>query len=130
MGKQTKYFFPVAQQAKLGLVHLIVQVSRSHNTRVTKPAGLLRTSDRFMAQVATYQTHNKHNRWPSMPSVGFEPSIPANEWLQIYALRLWSHQDHPKYSYSGNARCHDNHRLINAYTITTNVVSRWHLQQQ
>jgi len=131
MGKQTrKYFFPVAQQAKFGLVHLIAEVSRSLSTRLAQPAGLLWTSDRLMAQAVTYHTHNKHNRWPSMPSVGFEPSIPANDWLQIYAIRLWSHQDQPKYNYSGNTRCHDNHRLINECTITTNVVSHWHLATQ
>jgi hypothetical protein len=75
-----------------------------------------------MAQAATYVTRNEHNRWTSMPSVGSEPVIPATEWLQIYALRLWSHQDQPKNIYSGNTRCHDNDRLINEYIITTNVV--------
>ena len=31
-------------------------------------------------------THNTHNRQPSMPSVGFEPTISEGEWLQTYAL--------------------------------------------
>jgi hypothetical protein len=74
---------------------------------------LLWMSDQLMAQAATYETHNKHNRWTSMHSMGFEPVIPATEWLQIYALRLWSHQDQPKNIYSGNTRSHDNDRLIN-----------------
>ena len=31
-------------------------------------------------------THNTHNRHTSMPPVGFEPTIPASEWPQTYAL--------------------------------------------
>ena len=31
-------------------------------------------------------THNTHNRQTSMPSVGFETTISAGEWLQTYAL--------------------------------------------
>ena len=31
-------------------------------------------------------THNTHNRQTSMPPVGFEPTIPVGERLQIYAL--------------------------------------------
>jgi hypothetical protein len=32
------------------------------------------------------KTHNTHNRRTSMPSVGFEPAIPANERPQIHAI--------------------------------------------
>ena len=31
-------------------------------------------------------THNTHKRQTSMPPAGFEPTIPASEWLQTYAL--------------------------------------------
>ena len=31
-------------------------------------------------------THNNHNRQTPMPPVGFEPTIPASEWPQIYAF--------------------------------------------
>jgi len=128
MEKQArKYSFPLAQQANLGLDHLTVEVSRTHTTRLTQPVGLLWTSDQLMVQAATYVTRNEHNRWTSMPSVGFAPVIPASEWRLIYAVRLWNHQDQPKNIYSGNTRCHDNDRLINEYIITTNVVSHWHL---
>jgi hypothetical protein len=30
--------------------------------------------------------HNTHNRQTSMPTVRFEPAIPASEWPQTYAL--------------------------------------------
>jgi hypothetical protein len=42
--------------------------------------------DHLVAEDATYTTHNKYNRRTSMPSAGFEPKIPANGWLQKYAL--------------------------------------------
>jgi hypothetical protein len=60
--RQENIFSPVAQQAKLGQVHLTVEVSRSHTTRLTQLVGLLRMSDRLMAQAAAYTTHNEHNR--------------------------------------------------------------------
>jgi hypothetical protein len=31
-------------------------------------------------------THNVHKRQTSMPPVGFEPAIPANEWPQTHTL--------------------------------------------
>ena len=48
--------------------------------------GLLCTSDQHVAEAATYTTHSKHKRRTSMPSVGFEPAIPAIKRLQTYAL--------------------------------------------
>jgi len=44
---------------------------------------LLWKSFQLVAGAATYTTHN---RWTFMPSVGFEPSIPVVELLQIYCL--------------------------------------------
>jgi hypothetical protein len=48
--------------------------------------GLLCTSDQHVAEAATYTTHSKHKTRTSMPSVGFEPAIPAIKRLQTYAL--------------------------------------------
>jgi hypothetical protein len=81
------------QQPKSDIGHLVVEVSSSHldthtHTHThTHMLGLLRTSDYVVTEVCIYTTHNKHDRLVPMPSVGFEPTIPANKWLQTYALR-------------------------------------------
>jgi hypothetical protein len=77
--------FSETQQPNTGLGRLTVEVSGSH-TRThahTHAAGLLWTSDQFVAEAATYTTHNKHNRRTSMPSAGFELAIPAIKPLQV-----------------------------------------------
>jgi len=38
------------------------------------------------AETSTCTTHNIHNRQTCTPLVGFEPTIPANERRQVYAL--------------------------------------------
>ena len=48
--------------------------------------GHLWKSFQLVAGAATYTTHNNHKSQASMPSVGFEPSIPVVERLQIYTL--------------------------------------------
>ena len=80
------YFISVAQQPDSGPGNLTVEVSRSHRSRHTHPAGLLFTSDQLVAEAANFTTHKKHNRQTSMPSAGFEPAIPAIKRLQTYAL--------------------------------------------
>jgi hypothetical protein len=58
-----------------------VSTCRSHTTRHTHthththPAGLLWTSDRLVAEAAAYTTY-KHKTGTSMPTAGFELSIP------------------------------------------------------
>jgi hypothetical protein len=47
--------------------------------------GLLWRRDRPVAELSTWQ-HKHSNRQTSMPSVGFEPTIPARARLQTYAL--------------------------------------------
>jgi hypothetical protein len=79
-------FFSAAQQPKLGLGRLIVEVSRSHIIRHTHPVGLLWTSDQLDAEAATYTTHNRHKRRTSMTPEEFEPTIPANERPQTHTL--------------------------------------------
>jgi hypothetical protein len=79
--------FPsVAKQPKWGLRRLIVEVSRSHTVGNKQSAGLPCTSDQPVAQTATYQEHNKHNRSTCISSAGLEPTIPPTAPLQNYAL--------------------------------------------
>jgi hypothetical protein len=78
------YLFPVVQQPKSGLDHLICEVSRSHTIRHTLTVGLLWTSDNLV-KAATHTTHNKHTRITIL-SARFELLIQTVEWLQIYAL--------------------------------------------
>ena len=47
--------------------------------RPTDVAELLWTTDQLVAETATYTTHDKHKRWTSMPSAGFELAVPAVE---------------------------------------------------
>ena len=54
--------------------------------------------------------HNRHNRRKSMPSAGFETSIPAFEWLQTYALRCTP---------TGNCCC------LNKYAVSQFANSGW-----
>jgi len=72
------------QQSNSILGLLIVEVSRAH-TDTPHSGRLLWTSDQPVAESVTYATHNEHKRRTSMPSAGFEPTIPAIA-LQTYAL--------------------------------------------
>ena len=64
----------------LGL--LIVEVSRFHS--YTPHSGIVID----LVQRPYLTTHNIHRRQTFMPTVGFGPTIPAREWLQIYAFCL------------------------------------------
>ena len=79
--------FSVVQQPNLGLHHLIVEVSRSHTTRHTqtraRAVGVFRTSDQSITD--DYATHSKHEGQTSVPSAGYEPTIPAIKWMHAYA---------------------------------------------
>jgi len=59
---------------------LIPNVSRSHND-TPKSVELFWTSDQFVADLYL-TTHNIHNRLTSMPPVGMEPTISADERMQ------------------------------------------------
>jgi hypothetical protein len=48
--------------------------------------GLLCTSDRFVAETATYTAQNKHKIRISILSTGFEAAITAIQQLQTHAL--------------------------------------------
>jgi hypothetical protein len=52
----------------------------------THPIALLWTSDKLVAEAATYTTHNQHKTRISIPSAAFEPAIPAIKRLQTHAL--------------------------------------------
>jgi hypothetical protein len=49
---------------KSSLGRRVVELSRSQ----THPVGLLCTSDRLIAEAATYTTYSKHNRHTSIPA--------------------------------------------------------------
>lgn len=76
--------FSVVKQPNLGLHHLTVEVPRSHTIRRACAVGLLQTSDQYITDA--YSTHKKHKRQTSVPSAGFEPTIPAIMQLQTYTL--------------------------------------------
>jgi len=69
----------------MGAGRLIVETSRWQRIRHTQPVRILLTSDQLVAEAAIYTTHNKHNAWTSMPSAGFERTIPATQRLQTDA---------------------------------------------
>ena len=56
----------------------------AHNDAI-QSVGLLLASDRLVAETSD-NTHNTNNRQTSILPVGFEPTTPAGEWPQTYAL--------------------------------------------
>jgi len=60
--------------------------THTHTHTHTHPARLLWTSERFVAEAATYTKHNKHKTRIFMPSPGFERAIPAMKRLQTHPL--------------------------------------------
>jgi len=62
--------------------------THTHTHTHTYTVGLLLTSDQPVAEAATYRTHNKHKRRTFMPSVGFEPAIPAIMRPKTFAWEL------------------------------------------
>jgi hypothetical protein len=105
------HLFFVAQQPKLGVGFLIVEVYRLHTIRYTHTntntnththtntytVRLFSTSDQLVAEATTYTTHKKHKRRTSMLSVGFEPAILATERPQTHAL---DHTDGHRYRHT------------------------------
>jgi hypothetical protein len=83
-----KHIFSYGTTAKIGHTQPLFEVSKSHTDTHTHthPVGVLWISDRLVAETTTYATHNKHKRRTPMPSVGFEPAIPAIKRPQNYAL--------------------------------------------
>jgi len=51
-------FLPVAQRPNSESGRVITEISRSHTVRHKQPVGILCTSDRLVAEGATYATHN------------------------------------------------------------------------
>jgi hypothetical protein len=67
----------MAQQPLVGQGFLIIAASRSHSDK-PHPVGVFWTSDQADDITQKRQT--------SVPPTGFEPTIPASELSQIYAL--------------------------------------------
>jgi hypothetical protein len=78
-----KITFSGALQPKLGLDHLIADVSIWHTVGYTHSVGLLATSYHFVPESANFTTRTDQT---SMPSEGFELAIPAIKRPQTYAL--------------------------------------------
>jgi len=72
----------LAQQPPVGQGLLIHKVSRSHTTVGRTPLDEWSACRRDLYLT----TQNTHNRQTSMPTVGFEPTTPAGERPQTYAL--------------------------------------------
>jgi hypothetical protein len=52
----------------------------------THAVGLLCMNDQLVVEAGTDTTHNRHKRQTSMPSAGFETSVPTIKRLQTYVL--------------------------------------------
>jgi len=84
----------------------------------THTVGLLWLSDQPVPKAPTCSTCNKHKRWTSMPSAGFEPAIAAIKGTAGICLRPHS---------SRNRRCHipkQLHSLLKATDIII-VIIQW-----
>ena len=75
----------MAQHPPLGQDVLIVQVSRLHS-ETPHSVGLLWSSDQSENRDLYLKTHDTHKRETFMPSVAFEPGIPASERPQTHTL--------------------------------------------
>ena len=104
------FFFPVALRPNASH-YLILEVSGSHTQRrITVGRTPLdewsaRRRDLYLT------THNTHNRWPSMPPVGFEPTISAGERPQTYAL------DRASTAYTRPASLYSEHMCIYTHIL-------------
>jgi len=78
-----KHSLFLARQPPVGQVLLIHEVSKITYQDPPQSVGVLWTSDQLVAETSTWQ---QHNRQTSMPSEGFEPTIPAGKRPQTYAL--------------------------------------------
>ena len=83
---------PILCRCKGLLLHLITLHARArahthtHTHVHAHIIGLFWMRDRPVADISTCTTPNTHKRQTSMPLAGFEPVIPASEWLQTLAL--------------------------------------------
>jgi hypothetical protein len=81
---RSNFFCQRRNSPPVGQRLLIIEASRSHSD-TPHSVGLLWTSDQPDAGTSTWQ-HNTRKRQTSMPSMGFEPAIPASERPQTHAL--------------------------------------------
>jgi hypothetical protein len=84
VGLYLTFCFSVVQQPNSGLGRLTVEVSRSHTP--IHLVGLPSTSDKVVAEAATYKTHNRYKRRTSVLLAGIEPATPAVMRLETYDL--------------------------------------------
>jgi len=77
-------FFSMVQQSLFGQGLLLVEASRSHSD-TPHSIGFLWMSDQPDELTSTC-THSTHKRLISIPTVGFEPAIPASKRPQAHAL--------------------------------------------
>ena len=76
----------MGQHSLLGQDLLIIEDSRSHSVRNTTIGRTPLDEWSTRRRDLYLTTHNAHNRQTSMPPVGFEPTVPANERTQTHAL--------------------------------------------
>jgi hypothetical protein len=80
----------LSQQPCSGLDHLIVEISRSH-TVIHTTVGRTSLDEGPAHRNGLYlTTHNVQNRQTTRPPAGFEPVIPASEWLQIHVSNVFT----------------------------------------
>jgi len=95
----------------------------------THPGWLLWKNDQHVAEAATYTTHDKHNKWRSMPTAGFEHAIPAFVRLYAYALdRTATRIGHWKIISSNKASKRITHFIIQ-YTARRNAFQKGKMLQ-
>jgi len=75
----------MAQQPLVGQGLLIIEDLWSHSDPL-QSVGLLWASDQPRRRGLYLPTHNIHKKQTSIPSAGFEPTIPASQRPQAHAL--------------------------------------------
>jgi hypothetical protein len=90
--------FPVVQKPKLGLGHLLLQISRSHTVRYTTQ-GRTPLDERSVHHRDLYLTTQKHSQETNIhaPS-GIQTQDPSKGSAKGPCLRLRSHWDQPTFT--------------------------------
>jgi len=60
--------------------------THTHTQTRARAVGLLRRSEQSVTEAATNTTHNKQTSRTCLLLAGLESVMPANTWLQTYAL--------------------------------------------
>lgn len=106
----TRHSTSLAAQPTSGLCRLVWRFLNH-----THPLGLLWLCDQHVSKAANCSKQNKHKRWTSMPSAGFETTITAIKGAADLCLRSHS--------------CRNRRRHISKQPLSLSVENTWYCRE-